>query len=41
MHEQIRWQELTRAQRNLIVAQTVMNTTRVGDKSVAGPFTKE
>jgi hypothetical protein len=34
MTEQIRWQELTREQRNKVVAEKVMNTTRVKDRSL-------
>jgi hypothetical protein len=34
VNEQIRWQELTREQRNKIVAEKVMNVARVRDKSL-------
>jgi hypothetical protein len=34
VNEPIRWQELTREQRNNVVAEKVMNATRVKDKSL-------
>jgi hypothetical protein len=34
VNELIRWQELTREQRNTVVAEKVMNTSRVKDKSL-------
>ena len=40
MNEQIRWKELTPKQRNKVVAEKVMNATRVRDRSLR-PDTKK
>lgn len=41
MHEQIRWLDLTREQRNAVVAEKVMNRTRVRDKSLLSDRKKQ